>query len=90
MTNANDTFWRQPKNAIIESIRPKNFFQCAGDGGEGERILQVMEIEEGASPAGDGEVRERLPLSSDGEEKERLVWLMGGEGDASPADDGEE
>ena len=29
MTNANDTFWRQPKNTIIESIRPKNFFQCS-------------------------------------------------------------
>ena len=29
MTNANDTFWRQPKNTIIESIRPKKFFQCS-------------------------------------------------------------
>ena len=31
MTNANDTFWRQPKNTIIESIRPKKFFQCRSE-----------------------------------------------------------
>ena len=26
LTNANDTFWRKPKDSIIESSTPKNFF----------------------------------------------------------------
>ena len=44
MTNANDTFWRQPKNAIIESIRPKNFFQCTYEADKWEAGTMLLTI----------------------------------------------